>query len=622
MNALIALWMAVLTGLTSVRGVSVAPVEDHTEVVIALDGPASVSHFTLENPTRLVLDIKGARHALPRDRYMGIDRGGIRSIRTSQFQASVVRVVFELAAPVRYSVEEQDDRIVVTFPNPAGPFERWHTGTLTIAETASPAAQPTAATQPAARAVEPGSSAAVRPAAAAAPGAAEASDFRRTALPPAGAYRSPQQLSQEPRITVYFQESPIQDVLATFAEFSGRSIVAGADVSGTVTADIRDQPWDVALREILISHSLAAVETESGIIRVDKNEKLREREKVEELVTRQFPIRYVPADSLVKTVEAFLSERGKVTTNPTANALVVTDARSVLDRIEPAIMQLDVRRPQVTIAAKIIYVDRTSLEELGFVYDLKDIEGPGNGLPGNSLNQITRVWIDSNGDGVMQESELFQQNFVNFGGESVAALANANDRLAAPALQILTSLALGRFSLISFIEALRQVSLSDIQAHPVVKTMDNVEARIQVGEETPIRVIDVGSAATTGTGVPPRATVQMKETGVILRVKPHVTGDHILLDLHAERSNIALAPSDIGLTFQTQESQTQVLVKDGETVVIGGLTLVEKTESQSGIPILMDIPGIGALFRTTKQREVKRDLLIMVTPHIVKDSVR
>jgi len=618
MNALMALWMAVVTALTSVKGVSVAPVEDHTEVVIVLDGPASVSHFTLENPTRLVLDIDGAKHALPRERYMGIDRGGIRSLRTSQFQASVVRVVFELDAPVRYSVQQQDDRIVVSFPNPAGPFEPWHTGAIAIAEAAP------VAVQPAPREVEPASAPAPWPAAAVEPASEPVGPaFQRTALSPATAYRAgAQQVSQEPRITVHFQESPILDVLATFAEFSGRSIVAGVDVSGTVTADIRDQPWDVALREILNSHSLAAVETESGIIRVDKNEKLREREKVEELVTRHYPIRYVAADSLMKTVEAFLSERGKVTTNPTANALVVTDARSVLDRIEPAIMQLDVRRPQVTIAAKIIFVDRTALEELGFVYDLKDVEGPGNGAPGNSINEVTRVWIDANGDGIMQESELFQQNFVNFGGSSVAALANANDRVAAPALQILTSLALGRFSLISFVEALRQVSLSDIQAAPVVTTMDNREARIQVGEETPIRVIDVGSAGSAGAGVPPRATVQMKETGVILRVKPHVTGDYVLLDLHAERSNIALAPSDIGITFQTQESQTQVLVKDGETVVIGGLTIVEKTESRSGIPILMDIPGIGALFRTTKQREVKRDLLIMVTPHIVKDSMR
>ncbi len=97
-----------------------------------------------------------------------------------------------------------------------------------------------------------------------------------------------------------------------------------------------------------------------------------------------------------------------------------------------------------------------------------------------------------------------------------------------------------------------------------------------------------------------------------------MTGEQVLLEIHAERSNIALAPSDIGVTFQTQEADTQVLLEDGETAVISGLTLIEKTEVRTGIPLLMDIPLLGALFRTTQERENKRDLLIMVTPYIEK----
>ncbi|HXG25698.1 MAG TPA: secretin N-terminal domain-containing protein, partial [Candidatus Binatia bacterium] len=436
---------------------------------------------------------------------------------------------------------------------------------------------------------------------------------RAAAARPAATAAPQAQQPQQRRITVHFQQTPILDVLATFAEFSGRSIVAGANVTGTVTADIRDQPWDVALDAILQSHGLAARESESGIIRVDAVDKVREREKVEDLVTRQYPIRYVPVDSLVNTVKGFLSDRGKVATNPAANALVITEARSVLERIEPTIAQLDVRRPQVTISAKIIFVDRTALEELGIVYDLKDAPH------GNQLNQIAPGWVDKNGDGILDEDERVDEDVVLLRGNSIAALANAKLRPTAPALQVLTSLSLNRHTLINFIEALQQLQLSDIQASPVVTTMDNREARIQVGEETPIRVIDVGAGAQAG-NVPPRATVQLKETGIILRVKPHVTGDQVLLDLHAERSNIAVAPSDIGVTFQTQESATQVLVRDGETVVIGGLTIVEKSKLRAGIPFLMDLPLVGALFRTTSERETKKDLLIMVTPHIVREA--
>jgi type IV pilus assembly protein PilQ len=103
-------------------------------------------------------------------------------------------------------------------------------------------------------------------------------------------------------------------------------------------------------------------------------------------------------------------------------------------------------------------------------------------------------------------------------------------------------------------------------------------------------------------------------------VTPMITGNQVLLDIHAERSNIGLAPADIGATFNTQEADTQVLVEDGETAVIGGLTLIEKLKERAGIPFLMDLPVLGVLFRTQSERENKRDLLIMVTPHIIRDG--
>jgi type II secretory pathway component GspD/PulD (secretin) len=205
---------------------------------------------------------------------------------------------------------------------------------------------------------------------------------------------------------------------------------------------------------------------------------------------------------------------------------------------------------------------------------------------------------------------------ISLGGNSIAALGNANYRVASPSLEVVTSLVLGRHTLISFIEALQTVSLSDVQAKPVVRTMDHRLATIQVGEQTPIRVIDAGA---TGGGAAPRAAVEYKNTGIILEVTPHIIADQVLLDMRAERSGVSAATSDIGVIFQTQNAQTQVLVNDGVTVVIGGLTITEKTRARAGIPILMDLPVIGALFRNETQQENKRDLLIMVTPHIVRD---
>ena len=117
------------------------------------------------------------------------------------------------------------------------------------------------------------------------------------------------------------------------------------------------------------------------------------------------------------------------------------------------------------------------------------------------------------------------------------------------------------------------------------------------------------------------ATVNFKETGIILSVTPHITNNrHILMTLHSERSNLQPAASDLGYTFQKQRADNQLLVADGETAVIGGLTVTEVTVSKVGIPILVDLPLIGKLFGQTTTREEKRDRVILVTPHIIDEG--
>jgi len=116
--------------------------------------------------------------------------------------------------------------------------------------------------------------------------------------------------------------------------------------------------------------------------------------------------------------------------------------------------------------------------------------------------------------------------------------------------------------------------------------------------------------------------VQFEQTGINLRVTPHVTGNRqILMEVHAERSNVRPASVDIGFTFQTQQADNQILVSDGETAVIGGLTVTEVTVTKSGIPFLVDLPILGKLFGFTNQTENRRDLLILITPHIIDDLV-
>ena len=582
MISTLTLWAALAVAApqqADVRAFHIQPAGDATEIMIDVSGGAvAVRDYMLQAPARLVIDVVGAHHALASENYPGIGRGGVVGVRTSQYEAETVRLVFDLTEAVTYEVQQLGNGIRVTFQNPVGPFDAWHSNAAPMAVVQQPELTPTS-----------------RPMGSA----------QRAAVP---------LVQEEPRITVTFEATPILDVLNTFAEFTGRSIIAGPNLGDiAVNAEIRNQPWDVALQTILDANGLTIRETETGILRVDKTSDLSSRLAEEELITRSFRLNYVSVDSLLPAVRDLLSERGQATKSAAANLIIVTDAQSVVERLSEVIARLDAPTPQVTIAAKIIFIDRTSLEDLGFIYDLKDLQTPTGG---NQLNTIVEGVVDEDGDGIIEPNERTSEDVILLGGNSIAALGNAGQRVGNPALRVVGSLVLGSHSLITFLEALRELSLSDIQAEPVITTMDNREAEVLVGQATPIRVID--AAAGGGEGGFPVASVETRETGIILRVRPHVTGDQVYLQVHAERSNVTLAASDVGVVFQTQRSNTEVLLNDGETAVISGLTVIERTQSRAGIPVLMDLPLIGFLFRRTTEREVKQDLLIMVTPHIVK----
>ncbi|HSK19362.1 MAG TPA: secretin N-terminal domain-containing protein [Longimicrobiales bacterium] len=575
MTAFIALLLTMFAAEPRVTSLSVAPVADRTEVVILVDGTVTPQHFMMPDG-RLVVDLTGVPKA-PQIDLRDFNRGGVRELRVAPFQTNVARVVLALGSPLEYEFAREDGRIRISFRNPDGAFEPWH---REISGGGAPA-----------------------PAAA----AASAARYTPTSAPPQQtepmrSQRAVDQQDRDQRIrSINFTAEPVNNVLAIFSDYAGQNIVAAPGVqSKAITATLTDVTWREALEAILEANGMFLRELPSGVLLVQDIAAADQAQVTEPLVTRTFAIRYISADSISRAVAGgLLSPNGKVTVNPSSNTLLITDTRSAIERIGQVLPELDVRTPQVDITAVIAFIDRTALESYGVVYDLKDSRG-------NQLNRLS--------PGMLNGGQV-DDDVISLGGNSIAALGNANYRVASPSLEVVTSLVLGRHTLISFIEALQTVSLSDVQAKPVVRTMDHRRATIQVGEQTPIRVVDAGAAGAGG----PRAAVEYKNTGIILEVTPHIIADQVMLDMRAERSGVSAAPSDIGVIFQTQNAQTQVLVNDGETVVIGGLTITEKTQSRAGIPILMDLPVVGALFRNQTDQENKRDLLIMVTPHIVRD---
>lgn len=617
-------------GSGEVVSLSVVPITGRAEVVIAVDGSVDVQDFTLSKPARVVIDLKGARLTMPARLYDKVQRGAIMNLRVAQYKEEVVRVVIDLDQSRDYSITRGEESIRVSIDAEAGAFNAWHAGAPTLTR---------AVAAPVEKRIEP------------APRTQVGRSSPSAARNPQAAVRNQPPVSQQPRITVTYQDADIRDVVAAFAAFSGRTIVVGKEIKGTVTAEVRDQPWDVALRAILQSQGLAAVEDANGIIAVDSYENIASQQATEPLSTQIVPVNYARAGSLVETVKSLLSRdcgggrasaaqsgaramgaeacvtRGSVVADSGTNRLIITDVPSRLPEITGYVQDLDVRTPQVAIKAKIIFVNRTDIEALGVTYDLGSQTQFFNKLV-QRTDPSTFEPVDTDGDGINDAfgGDPFDRNtnLIDIGGNALAAISNANARIVNPALELIFSTAIGKFDLTAFIDALQEVRLADIQAEPSIVTLDNRKAEILVGEETPIRVIDLGTqgqGGAGGQGNQPRATVNFKETGIILSVTPHITNNrHILMTLHSERSNLQAAASDLGYTFQKQRADNQLLVADGETAVIGGLTVTEVTVSKVGIPILVDLPLIGKLFGQTTTREEKRDLLILVTPHIIDEG--
>ena len=589
-----------------VRAVSVLPAAGKVEVVIDLQGAVDVRDFTLSGPDRLVIDLIGARLVAPAALYDGQNRGGIKNIRYAQFRPDVVRIVIDLDALKDYQVERRDGQVRVALGTERTAFVRWSSQTAGTPAPAPPAATRGTASDAAAAVTTP-------------------TDAPTTSIEAyLAAHRRDALQSQAPRITVQWDGADIEDVVAGFAAFSGRTIIVGKGIQGKVTAEIKNQPWDLAFHAVLESQGLAWQTLPGGIINVANKIDLARADSTVPIATRLVVLNYAKATSLQPAIQSIVSRgRGAVVADSSHNALIITDVATRIDDVEEFVKGLDIRTPQVAIQAKIIFVDRSDVEQLGVKYDLGSSTQFFNRLV-QRFDPSSAKPVDTNLDGVpdaLVPTTTFSpdKTIVDLGGNSLSALGNAGGAIVNPALELIFSTALGNFDLTTFLSALERIQLTDVQAEPSVTVLDNRPAQILVGDRVPIRIVDVSSPSAGGTGVP-RATVSFEQTGINLKVTPHVTSNRqVLMDVHAERSSVQTAPVDIGFTFQTQQAETQLLVADGETAVIAGLTVTEVVVDKTGIPFLADLPILGKLFGFSSQTENRRDLIILITPHIIDD---
>lgn len=537
---------------TRVVDFRIAPAGDATEIVIETTGDIRYTDEFEPLPPRLVVELVGARPSLPLREYQDVYRGGVRFVVVSAPAPDRVRFDFALSGVTSYAIYREDRRLHITFDNPGDPFPAY-------------AADPTGVEG------EPRPGEVVERPVRVLPGGATDRMVERA-----------QAVQDEPGlpgidgrpVSFSFVQTDIQTVIRAFGEVSGRSIVIGRGIAGLeVTADIRNQPWDEALVTLMNAHGLH-VELENGIIRVDSVENLRSNEQLVDLATRIVRLNFISAADAVAVVEPLVSERGSVRSDAKTNALVINDVPGRVEQIAGIVNELDIQTPQVTIKAKIVFVNKVDLRDVGVSWRAENLRDPTT---------------------------------------DTHALANTDGQIADPFLDLsLGSLASG-LNVAGLLQALEQRDMADIQAEPQTTVLNNLPAEVFVGERTPIRVLDIGADTQQA-----QASVELIETGIILRVTPHITSNgKVLMDLRAERSGVAVTDPAIGVTFNTQRATSQILVDDGETAVIGGLTVQDVSQVRSGIPVLKDIPILGGLFRNETKRSEKRDLLIFVTPYIV-----
>lgn len=381
--------------------------------------------------------------------------------------------------------------------------------------------------------------------------------------------------AQEERVirSLNLQDADLHAVLRFLSEFSGRNIVADQDVAGTVNVQLREVTWERVLDIIMKINHLVALE-EEGYIRVLPVEKLhaedlevrkfqQDKQDLIQLEHRILPIQHATAQEVQKALASVISKRGRIDVDARTNSLVVTDIPENLDLVAQMVRELDQKTPQITISAKLFEIDSKTMFEMGI--DWTVIEN------GRTAEQATS-------GGVSETIGKF-------------TYSTMKDNIHLDAL----------------LAAMVSDNKAELLAHPEITTLDNKEATILMGQEIPLKVLDEAGNVIT----------ELTQVGTKLTVTPHVTTENtILLELEPERSSYEVDPG-AGIIINTQRAQTSVVVKDGQTAVIGGLTTQDTKKSEKGLPILKDIPLLGHLFKYTRNEVVKSDLVIFVTPHIV-----
>jgi type IV pilus assembly protein PilQ len=432
------------------------------------------------------------------------------------------------------------------------------------------------------------------------------------------------------RLTLNFQDIETRAVLQLLAETSGRNIVVSDTVQGNVTLRLRNVPWDQALDIVMTTKGLD-MRQNGNVIIVAPAEEIAAREtadleakaaisELEPMYSEFLQVNYAKASDLARLISAegggnaMLSERGSIAVDERTNTLLVQDTADRLQDIRRMVSTLDVPIKQVLIESRIVVVNDDFSRDLGIRLGVTALHESGTDSGGTFISGTgsgTDTMVNSAIDNLGTSGSIFPVE--------VPTLSNRYN------VNVPISDAAGRFALAVLeadylvdleLTALEAEGRGEIVSTPRVITANQKEASIEQGVEIPYQ-----QSASSGA-----TTVQFKKAVLSLTVTPQITPDNnIIMDLRVHKDSVGdiISTGGVGGTvpsIDTRAVETQVLVADGQTVVLGGIYETERRETVSKVPFLGDIPGVGALFRSKQRTDNKAELLIFVTPRILEEG--
>jgi type IV pilus assembly protein PilQ len=580
------------------------------DIRVIISGDGKLAHEVVRlDERRLMIDIPGVASAVHKP-VISVNHQMLKQVRLGH-HADKVRVVLDLAGPVTYSVEPRGTNLIVTLregaevdmgPDPASyraemdkAIKSDNVMLLPIqADVASPVAHR------AMTAVQRSSTKFhVRP-------------VQMTSDPDSSEKSTPKEdlVIGETRyvgrrISLDFQQADISNVLRLIAEVSGFNMVVGEGVKSKVTMKLVSVPWDQALDMILKMNGLGKIR-QSNILWIDSLANISKQENelaqsktaklnAEELIDRVFYIRNLPAQELMTSLMLFKSPRGLVQMNIGSNALIVRETETRMAVIKQLVEGLDLEVPQVQIEARIVQADTTYSRSLGVQWGIQN------------LNQLA-------GSGV---ANFRTGNVGAFGAQTSNFLVNlpatVGGLVATPGVGFTIGKTDGALLDVR-LSAGELLGLSKVIAAPKVTTLDKREAKISQGESIPFQTTSLQGTQTTFVD----ANLELNVTPQITSRDPKEVGKQIMMKVRATRNAVGARSNPAGPSIDRREANTQVIIRDGETMVIGGVFIDSQNNSVAGIPYLSRVPVLGWLFKQKTEAVAKQELLIFLTPSIVK----